>query len=76
MKSLVLFRLLHWSGFDPELVVGLPAKPTNHDAHAWAEIDGVDVGPPPGGAGFMVLARYRAGRPALAEHAGRSPVAY
>ena len=59
-KSLVLFRLLHWSGFEPELVVGLPATPANHEAHAWDEIEGVDVGPPPGGAGFTVLARYRA----------------
>jgi hypothetical protein len=66
LKSLVLFRLLQQSGLKPELVVGLARQPTNHDAHAWTEIDGVDVGPPPGRAGHVELARYRAGKPPAA----------
>ncbi len=62
-QSLVLFRLLHRNGVNVELVVGLPKEPTSHDAHAWTEVDGTDVGPPPGGAGCIALARYKAGSP-------------
>lgn len=60
-KSLTLFRLLHLQGEEPELVIGLPAEPRNHTAHAWVELNGTDVGPPPGGRLHKPLARYRCG---------------
>ena len=56
--SLVLFRLLRQQGEQPEFVVGLPARPEDKDAHAWIEIEGVDVGPPPGRSGHQEIARY------------------
>jgi Transglutaminase-like superfamily len=56
--SLVHFSLLVDQGFQPELVIGLPPRPINPDAHAWVEIDGVDVGPPPGMMGAEELARF------------------
>ena len=56
--ALVLFRLLREEGERPVLVIGMPREPKDKDAHAWVELDGVDVGPPPGGAGHQVLARF------------------
>jgi len=56
--SLVLFRLLHEQGVDADIVIGLPREPRDKDAHAWIEIDGRDVGPPPGRAQHVELARY------------------
>jgi hypothetical protein len=56
--SLVLFRLLHEQGVDADIVIGLPREPKDKDAHAWIEIDGRDVGPPPGRAQHVELARY------------------
>jgi hypothetical protein len=56
--SLVLYRLLLEHGEDPEFVIGLPREPKDKDAHAWIELDGVDVGPPPGRSGHEELARY------------------
>lgn len=59
VNALVLYRLLREQGDDAELVVGLPARPTDKDAHAWVELDRVDVGPPPGRSGHEELARFR-----------------
>jgi len=56
--SMVLYRLLEGQGIDAELVIGLPREPRDKDAHAWVEVDGVDVGPPPGGSRHEELARY------------------
>jgi hypothetical protein len=56
--ALVLYRLLRAQGDDAELVIGLPTEPRDKEAHAWVEIDGVDVGPPPGKNGHEELARY------------------
>jgi Transglutaminase-like superfamily len=56
--SLVLFRLLREQGVEAEIVIGLPREPKDKDAHAWIEIDGRDVGPPPGRAQHVELARY------------------
>jgi len=56
--SLVLYRLLGEQGESPELVVGLPREPLDNKAHAWIEIGGLDVGPPPGRQGHEELARY------------------
>jgi hypothetical protein len=56
--SVVLFRLLRAQGDEPELVIGLPLEPRDRDAHAWVELDGRDVGPPPGRGRHVELARY------------------
>ena len=62
LESLVLYRLLRESDVPAKLVIGLEAEPRSKDAHAWVEVDGVDVGPAPGGAGHLALARYGSGR--------------
>jgi hypothetical protein len=56
--ALVLYGLLRDQGDEAELVIGLPLEPKDFDAHAWVEIDGKDVGPPPGRARHEELARY------------------
>ena len=58
VSSLVLFRLLREQGDRAELVIGLPHEPVDQDAHAWVEIDGRDVGPPPGRGHHVEMARY------------------
>jgi transglutaminase superfamily protein len=58
VTALVLYRLVREEEEPAQLVIGLPHEPTSKDAHAWVEIDGIDVGPPPGGAGHRVLARF------------------
>jgi hypothetical protein len=57
INSLVLFRLLREQGDSAVLVIGLPKAPTDERAHAWVELDGRDVGPPPGNLGHRELAR-------------------
>ena len=57
-SALVLFRLLRKRGLPAELVVGLPSSPRSHIAHAWVELDGKDVGPPPGRHDHEGIARY------------------
>ena len=56
--ALVHYRLLIEQGFPAEVVIGLPDKAEAPDAHAWVEVEGVDVGPPPGRGGRTALARY------------------
>ena len=58
VRSLVLFRLMREQGDGAELVIGLPEQPTSHEAHAWVELDGRVVGPPPGRAGHSEMARF------------------
>jgi len=58
VNALVLFRLLRAQGDGAELVIGLPETPLDHEAHAWVELDRVDVGPPPGKGSHEELARY------------------
>jgi transglutaminase superfamily protein len=48
VTSLVLYRLLREEGYQPELVIGLPDEASSPLAHAWVEVAGEDVGPPPG----------------------------
>jgi hypothetical protein len=57
-QALVLMRLLRDQGIRSQLVIGLPIAAIDKDAHAWIEIDGVDVGPPPGRGSHEELARY------------------
>jgi hypothetical protein len=58
VSALVLFRLLREQGDSAELVIGLPANATNEAAHAWVEINGADIGPPPGRGNHSELARF------------------
>lgn len=58
LTSLVLFRLLREQGERPEVVIGLKESPREKDAHAWVELDGRDVGPPPGRGRHAELARF------------------
>jgi hypothetical protein len=58
--SLVLYRLLSEQGDQGELVIGLPRSARDKEAHAWIEIEGRDVGPPPGRGQHSALARYGA----------------
>lgn len=57
-RALVLYRLLSLMGQEADFVIGLPPSPSSKDAHAWVEVDGVDVGPPPGRTGHVELVRY------------------
>lgn len=65
IRSLVLYRLLRAQGDPAELIIALPHQATSHDAHAWVELRGRDVGPLPGGSGYVELTRYprRAAQP-------------
>ncbi|HUR18790.1 MAG TPA: lasso peptide biosynthesis B2 protein [Acidimicrobiales bacterium] len=56
--ALVHFRLLREQGEAAQLVIGLPAGPQDIAAHAWVEMGGVDVGPPPGRGRHEELVRY------------------
>lgn len=58
VSSLVLVRLLRMQGDAPELVIGLPKDATRKDAHAWIELLGRDVGPPPGRGANVEIVRY------------------
>lgn len=58
VASLVLFRLLREQGDPAEIVIGLPGVAKSKDAHAWVELDGVDVGPPPGRGTHEAMARF------------------
>ena len=58
VASVVLFRLLREQGDDVQVVIGLPDVATSKDAHAWVELDGVDLGPPPGRGRHEPMARF------------------
>lgn len=58
VSALVLYGLLREQGDAAELVIGLPQSAADKDAHAWVELDGVDVGPPPGRGTHEELARF------------------
>jgi transglutaminase superfamily protein len=56
--SFVLFAMLRGRGEPAILVIGLPERPETKEAHAWVELEGRDVGPPPGRGTHVELARY------------------
>lgn len=56
--ALVLFAIMRERGLDPSLVIGLPDGSQSTDAHAWVELDGADIGPPPGRGPNVELVRY------------------
>ncbi len=57
-RALVLFRLLREQGDPAELVIGLPQQAAGQEAHAWVELEGLDVGPPPGRGEHVALGRF------------------
>jgi hypothetical protein len=57
-NAMVMYRLLREQGDPAELVIGLPRDAVTKDAHAWVELEGVDVGPPPGRNGHEPMARF------------------
>ena len=57
-RSLVLYDLVRPSHPSAALVIGLPFEADGHEAHAWVDLDGIDVGPPPGREGRQELVRY------------------
>ena len=58
VRSLVLYHYLRREGWPAEIVIGLPDRPADKNAHAWIEVDGQDVGPPPGRGQHVEMARY------------------
>lgn len=58
LRALVLLELLRAQGRPAVLVIGLPEQAQSKDAHAWVEVDGRDVGPPPGSPRHAPLVRY------------------
>jgi Transglutaminase-like superfamily len=58
VSSLVLFRLLHEQGDGAELVIGLQPEGGDRITHAWVELEGEVVGPPPGRGQHVPLARF------------------
>src|SRR5437879_5991130 len=59
ITALILLKLVREQGDQAQLVIGLPEEASNQEAHAWVEVGGVDVGPPPGRGQHLELARYR-----------------
>ena len=58
VRALVLYRLLREQGDPAEVVIGMAPTPRSHKAHAWVEIDRMDIGPDPGRNGYLELVRY------------------
>lgn len=58
IRSLVLYHLLRAQGDAAELVIGLPERAESHEAHAWVELAGRDIGPLPGRGIHHELTRY------------------
>lgn len=56
--ALIHMSLLNDNGTPGHLVIGLPADAHSPRAHAWIEVDGVDIGPPPGRHGHQEMVRY------------------
>ena len=57
-RALALFSLLVEEGYDARLAIGLPEVSASIRAHAWVEIEGIDVGPSPGRDGHAPMALY------------------
>jgi hypothetical protein len=58
ISSIVGLRMLSMAGYEAEVVIGLPNDATDHSAHAWLEVDGRDISPPPGRGDHVEIARY------------------
>ncbi len=57
-RALVFYSMLVEEGHDARIAIGLPEVSPSIDAHAWVEVDGVDVGPSPGRDGHVPMVRY------------------
>lgn len=57
-RALVLYSLLAEGGHAPRLAIGLPESSSDITAHAWVEVNGIDVGPSPGRNGHTALTTY------------------
>ena len=57
-RALVMYSLVVEQDQNPRLMVGIPEAGDSNRAHAWVEIDGVDVGPSPGRAGHQPMVAY------------------
>lgn len=57
-RALVLYSMAVEQGHPARLMIGLPENRDGIGAHAWVEIDGIEVGPSPGRDGHEVLATY------------------
>lgn len=73
IAALVLYRLLHEQGAPADLVIGLPRTTADRKAHAWVELSGHDIGPPPGRGTHEELARF--GRSAFVSRVAPPPAA-
>lgn len=56
--ALIHFSLLHENQIPADLVIGLPPNAGSPRAHAWVEIRGIDIGPPPGRHGHEGMVRF------------------
>jgi Transglutaminase-like superfamily len=74
MSALVLTDLLRAQGDDAEVVIGLPDDAKDHRAHAWVELGGTDVGPPPGRGRHAPLARFGPSNQAPSQTPADDPV--
>ncbi|GEM_PF-3240497 len=68
--ALVHLKLLRAQGDAAVLVIGLPRDKASTDAHAWVELDGEVVGPPPGRKGHQAFVRYPLVPPAAVSPSG------
>lgn len=57
-RAVVLQRLLVGQGDPASVVIGLPPTAPGARAHAWVELRGHDIGPPPGRGEHVELARF------------------
>lgn len=58
ISSIVGLRMLSMAGYETDVVIGLPNDAADHGAHAWLEVGGRDIGPPPGRGDHVEIARY------------------
>lgn len=57
-RALVLYSMLIEEGHEARIAIGLPEVSTTIRAHAWVEVEGIDVGPSPGRDGHAPMVLY------------------
>ena len=58
LRCLVAYRVIRRQGGEPVLQIGIRPDAVDHETHSWLELDGRDVGPPPGKGNHEVLVTY------------------